>query len=237
VSGRRSGRASNRPIAGAGKIIRHRHAGRFTLIPNSIFEDDRLSIGAKGLLGYLISRPPNWQTRHDQLQKKLGVGRKLLKKFWTEIIDAGYGDRDERQGRDEHNRFTPLNYIIRDIPTSSITAAPKPPHSEPLHLRSSGNNKDETNLNKPFSKSLPNKQQGETPPAHQAVYTDFGQHAVASGQRPVYVGSKPHQAWVKFRGEDGMPGFIDCVIVDGKSYQVLWMPSVYPPRRVDDKND
>jgi hypothetical protein len=77
----------------------------------------------------------------------------------------------------------------------------------------------------------------QTPPAHPAVYTDFGQHAVASGQRPVYVGSKPHQAWVKFRGEDGMPGFIDCIIVDVKSHQVLWLPSVYPPRRVDDKND
>jgi hypothetical protein len=34
----------------------------------------------------------------------------------AEIVDAGYGGCDEKQGRDECNRFTPLNYVIRDIP-------------------------------------------------------------------------------------------------------------------------
>jgi len=239
VRARGLGPTRKRPIVGSGMIIRHRHKGRFTPVPNSIFEDDRLSIEAKGLLGYLLSRPPNWQARHDQLQQKLGIGRKLLKRCLEELIAAGYVERDERQGRDEFNRFTTLNYIIRDIPTHSITAAPKPPRPEPLHSRNSGNNKEgiKTDLNKPFSKSLPHEQQEKTRQADQAVYTDFGQHALASGQRPVYVGSKPHQAWVRFRGEDGMPGFIDVVIVDCKNHQVVWMPSVYPPRRSFEKND
>lgn len=52
VRARGLGRTRKRPIVGSGMIIRHRHKGRFTPVPNSIFEDDRLSIEAKGLLGY-----------------------------------------------------------------------------------------------------------------------------------------------------------------------------------------
>jgi hypothetical protein len=82
-------------------IIRHKHKGRFTVVPNSIFNDDRLCLGAKGLLGYLLSLPGNWQVRHDQLQHKLRVGRKLLNKLLLELEKAGYLDRDDEQARDE----------------------------------------------------------------------------------------------------------------------------------------
>ena len=240
MSERGSRKPLGRAIAGSGMIVRHRHNGGFTAVPNSIFEEDRLSVEAKGLLGYLLSRPPNWQARHDQLQRKLGIGRKLLKRILEELIAAGYAERDERQGRDECNRFTTLNYIIRDIPTRNIAAAPKPLRPEPLHSRDTGNNKEaiKNDLNKPFSQSLPNEHREKVRQTAQVSHTNFGRHALASGQRPVYVGSKPHQAWLRFRGEDGMPGFIDCVTVDGKNHEVVWMPSLYPPRRgVEDEGE
>ena len=75
-------------------IIRRKHKNRFTQIPNAIFEDRRLCIAAKGLLVYLLSRPPNWTVQHNQLQYTLRIGRKLLTKLLNELAEAGYLDRD-----------------------------------------------------------------------------------------------------------------------------------------------
>ena len=125
-------------------IIRHKHKGRFTVVPNAIFNDDRMTLGAKGLLGYLLSRPGDWQVRHDQLQHKLGVGRKLLTKLLIELEEAGYLERDEVQGRDEYNRFTPYNYIVRDIPEPPpVAGAPAALRPEPQRHQDIGNKKEE----------------------------------------------------------------------------------------------
>jgi hypothetical protein len=62
------------------------------------------------------------------------------------------------------------------------------------------------------------------------MHTEFGKRALAAGQYPVYLGSKPYQAWLSLRGEDGMPGFVDRVTIDGKTQNVVWMPSLRPPR-------
>src|SRR3954469_25947037 len=102
-------------------IIRHKHQGRFVIVPNQIFDDTRLSFAAKGLLAYLLSLPPNWEVRHDQLQRKLGIGRKLLGKALSELIKAGYVTRDESQMRDEFNRFTTLNYVVSDVPDAGAS--------------------------------------------------------------------------------------------------------------------
>jgi hypothetical protein len=122
-------------------IIRHKHTGSFTVVPNAIFNDDRLSLTAKGLLGYLLSRPRNWEVRHDQLQRKLDIGRKLLSKLLNELREAGYLERDEEQGRDDQNRFTTLNYVVRDIPELTAADVPTPLRSEPPdHQRQSAGN-------------------------------------------------------------------------------------------------
>ena len=109
---------------------------------------------------------------------------------------------------------------------------PTPLRSEPPHKRDTGNNKEEINTEstKPFPKPLPTEQ-GDTQLARQWVYSEFGERAFAAGQRAVYVDSKPYQAWLSFRGKDGMPGFVDRAIINGKVQEIVWMPSLYPPRR------
>jgi hypothetical protein len=49
-------------------------------------------------------------------------------------MNAGYGGRDEKQGRDECNQFTTLNYVIRDIPERTLPDVPKPQRPKPLRL-------------------------------------------------------------------------------------------------------
>src|SRR5258705_9259654 len=131
-----SGDYGAKRLDGAGAvIIRHKHNGSFTIVPNAIFNDDRLSLAAKGLLGYLLSRPRNWEVRHDQLQRKLDVGRKLLSNLLNELKEVGYLERDDEQGRDDQNRFTTLNYVVRDIPELTAADVPTPLRSEPPHKR------------------------------------------------------------------------------------------------------
>ena len=212
-------------------IVRHKHKGRFTVVPNSIFNDDRLCLGAKGLLGYLLSLPGNWQVRHDQLQHKLRVGRKLLNKLLLKLEKAGYLDRDEEQARDEQNRFLPYNYIVRDIPTPAVSGAHAALRSEPPRDADTGNKKEEINTDstKPFPKPFSTKQ-AESEKACQDKYSEMGERARAAGNHPVYVGSEPYKAWCAFRGNDGMPGFVDQAVIGGKLRQIIWMPTVFPPK-------
>jgi hypothetical protein len=65
----------------------------------------------------------------------------------------------------------------------------------------------------------------------QDKYTPLGERARAEGKSPVFVGSKPHLAWLAVRGVDGMPGFVDEAFINGKPRQIVWMDSVYPRKR------
>ena len=230
-------RSRSTTLSGARRIIRNKHDGRFTTVPNAILEDLRLSIEAKGLLCYLLSRPPSWNTRQDHVQRTLRIGRKLLRRCRDELIDAGYLICDANQSRDDLNRFTTLNYVVRDIPISSSPDIPKPQRPAPLRPRSNGNNKDQikTDLNNTLPKPLSpeNEEKGLT---QQVLYSEMGRRALEAGGHPVYVGSKPYDAWLKFRGADGMPSFVDRLLVSGRIREVVWMPSVYPPRSFSDKD-
>jgi hypothetical protein len=183
------------------------------------------------LLGYLLSRPGNWQVLHRQLQYKLRVGRKLLTKLLIELDEAGYLARDEEQGRDEHNRFMPYNYIVRDIPEPVDSGAPVALRSEPQCDEDTGNKKEEikTDSTNPFPKPL-SVEQAESQAAQQDKYSELGLRAQAAGNHAVFVGSEPHRAWRAFRGNDGMPGFVDQAVIGGRSRKIIWMPSVYPPK-------
>ena len=42
------------------------------------------------MLGYLLSRPHNWQVRLDHVGRTLRIGRKKLQRIFRELIGAGY---------------------------------------------------------------------------------------------------------------------------------------------------
>ena len=71
-------------------IIRREHRAHFTIVPNAVFADTRLSIEAKGVLGYLLSRPRKWRVRPEHVARTLNVGRKKLQRIFRELIGAGY---------------------------------------------------------------------------------------------------------------------------------------------------
>ena len=69
-------------------IVRSEHRAQFTIIPNAIFRDDRLSIEAKGVLGYLLSHPHHWQVHLDRVGRTLRIGRKKLQRIFRELTPA-----------------------------------------------------------------------------------------------------------------------------------------------------
>jgi hypothetical protein len=217
-------------------IIRRKHKSRFTIVPNAIFEDRRLSPEAKGVLGYLLSRPHDWTVRHSQLQDTMRIGRKWLDRIMQELIAAGYMRRDQEQGRDENNRFTTYNYIVSDEPDSDgsadrVPGVPTAHRHRPLRDTDTGNKKEEITKQSSYLLPLPlTAEPVEKPRAIRVEWTELGRAAQANGMYPVWEGSKPFESWRAFRGPDGMPLF-DRAIQDGVARRVVWMPSLYPPSR------
>jgi len=99
------------------KIVRREHRAQFTIVPNAVFADPRLSVEAKGVLGYLLSRPHKWHVRLDHVGRTLLVGRKKLQRIFRELIAAGYVTREAQRIADGH-RFGEIDYVIRDVPVS-----------------------------------------------------------------------------------------------------------------------
>jgi hypothetical protein len=102
-------------------IVRREHRDNFTIVPNAMFLDERLSVEAKGVLGFLLSRPHRWQVRLDHIGRTLGVGRKKLQRIFRELISAGYVTRERQRILDGH-RFGEMDYVVRDVPDSTNIA-------------------------------------------------------------------------------------------------------------------
>ena len=116
-------------------IVRREHRAQLTIVPNAIFLDDRLSIEAKGVLGYLLSRPHSWQVRLDHVGRTLRIGRKKLQRIFRELIGAGYVTREQPRTADAH-RFSEIDYVVRDVPLALIHPVDTSPRPQPLRLMS-----------------------------------------------------------------------------------------------------
>ncbi|RUU29747.1 helix-turn-helix domain-containing protein [Mesorhizobium sp. M6A.T.Ce.TU.016.01.1.1] len=86
---------------------------RYTTVPNHVFEDVRLSMEARWLLGYLLSKPDNWTVILGDIAKRGGCGRDKARRIVNELVQHGYADKE--QERDE-GRFGKLSLVIFDEP-------------------------------------------------------------------------------------------------------------------------
>lgn len=78
-------------------IRRSKPAGNFTILPNELLRDDRLSYCARGVLGELLSRLDGWETNADALSERArrhrdgkGEGRRAMRAAFAELEAAGY---------------------------------------------------------------------------------------------------------------------------------------------------
>lgn len=103
---------------------------RYTTVPNHVFEDDRLSMEARWLLGYLLSKPDDWTVRLGDIRKKGGCGRDKARAMVAELVKAGYAEKEPAR---KDGKFNGLCLVIYDEPrdvsgaeTPSVASLPQP---------------------------------------------------------------------------------------------------------------
>lgn len=67
-----------------------RPSHNFTVVSNAVIRDECLSYRARGILIYLLSQPPDWETSSTRLAIAAGEGRDAVRTALRELINAGY---------------------------------------------------------------------------------------------------------------------------------------------------
>ncbi|PZU87334.1 MAG: hypothetical protein DI527_18835 [Chelatococcus sp.] len=94
-------------------IIRRRRTRNFTIVENEVFNDERLSLDAMGLLAWLRSRPDDWCLSVDHLRTRFKVGRDTMHRLVRELVEAGWITR-QRQRDEVTKAFTGMEYVVLD---------------------------------------------------------------------------------------------------------------------------
>lgn len=89
----------------------------FVQIDRSVFENTSLSWKAKGILGYLLSKPDNWKTYVSDIEKKAKDGRDSVRSGLKELEANGYVRKV--RVRDENGKFIGWEYEVFEIPTET----------------------------------------------------------------------------------------------------------------------
>ena len=108
-------------------IRRGARNARYAAIPNHVFEEVRLSMEARWLLGYLLSKPDNWTVVLRDIINKGNCGRDKARRMIAELVELGYAQKE--QARDG-GRFSALSLVIYDEPfasevTESVASLPQ----------------------------------------------------------------------------------------------------------------
>lgn len=86
-----------------------RREGGYQALPNALLNDSRLSFRARGLLAYMLARPPGWKFSARRLQAETAEGRDAVAGALRELARFGYYRVDRYQG--ESGRFGMVTYV------------------------------------------------------------------------------------------------------------------------------
>ena len=110
-------------------IIRTIKKNQYVTINNSVFTDQRLSWKAKGIMGYLLSRPDNWKVIVGDLVKQSKDGRDAVYAGLKELKQHGYLEHRPVRQLDGKKAITGWEYIVHEEPIETakepLTENPK----------------------------------------------------------------------------------------------------------------
>lgn len=109
-------------------ILRVNKNGDFTILPNEIANRTDMSLKAKGLAWYLLSKPDDWSFSFASIVKYSGKdGKDAVKSAVNELIALGYLEISEQE---RSGRFSSGIWIVHETPIgtdrSGFSAAEKP---------------------------------------------------------------------------------------------------------------
>lgn len=92
----------------------------YVMLNKTCINDVRLSWKAKGILGYLLSLPDDWQIYQTELVKHSADGIKSLASGLKELENYGYLKKEYL--RNEKGQFIGYNYSVYEVPTETPKA-------------------------------------------------------------------------------------------------------------------
>lgn len=128
-------------------IVRSFKNKNYTTMCNHHLNDNELSLKAKGLLSFMLSKPDTWDFSINGLKSQLKEGRDGIRSALTELEQNGYLKRVRQ--RDDNGKLRKVEYHIFEInttekPTSDLPKSEKPTSVNPIQVN--------TKLSKDYSK-------------------------------------------------------------------------------------
>lgn len=126
---------NHKPPAGAGgAIVRRAHdrENPYVQISRTLAQDDTLSLEARGLMLYLLSKPPDWQIRMGDLERTARRGREAMQRIMRELETARYIVRECHHNARGHWHWeslvyeTPQPLPAEPLPENPSTVQPPP---------------------------------------------------------------------------------------------------------------
>ena len=126
----------------------------YVMIDKNVFEDTSLSFKAKGILGYLLSRPNDWTLIIADIQKRSTDGKDSVKNGIDELIERGYIVKTEQPR--QAGKFATCDYVVYEKPiNTSVNRCGKTVTEKPQ--RKNRNGKTATTNNNKLNNELTNK--------------------------------------------------------------------------------
>ena len=190
-------------------IVRSSLKQNFSVLPNELLNDERLSADQLGLLAYLLSKPNDWQVRVKQLMNRFDIGRDKTRRILSTLEQYGYIQRDVVR---EEGKFSETRYIVKDSPEPEKPSPEKPaPVNQTLTKDRSKQNTDITKSNKRAAKQKlsdwePNSTDKEYAESlgldWQEVLTDIRLWDEKNGNKAAYASCKAFwQGWCRKEGK------------------------------------
>lgn len=106
----------------ADTVIRIKREEGFTVLPNALLRDQRLSLKTKGLFCMMLSFPGDWSYSVGGLVSVCGAGRDAIRSALRELEAAGYLEREKVHG--ERGRFSGTVYTLHTVSKTPWTENP-----------------------------------------------------------------------------------------------------------------
>lgn len=102
----------------------------YSQLGNAMLQDERLSPEAVTILVYVLSLPPNWRFRLENIAQKRRLGRDRARIAVKELAELGYAKK--RQTRRADGKMGPYEYVFTDEPGKFEEAPPQPDLQAPV---------------------------------------------------------------------------------------------------------
>jgi hypothetical protein len=87
----------------------------YVMVNRYYIYDNRLSLKAKGLMSYFLSRPDDWEFYVEEIKTHTTDKETAITSAIKELLNAGYIKRDIK--RNEHGKFAGgYDYIVHEVP-------------------------------------------------------------------------------------------------------------------------